>query len=169
MWNLLDNNTKWRCLVPGVMVPPCNPSTWAIDMNHSQLYSKFENSLGFMRPYQKKRDKERSEGREKNLFKYFYNSLLPESTCLPLIVDISQSTPTYLFTFCWTSLMLSNWCFQLDWLIFVTLFICELQWLLLGFSSRLSPCIFSVPQFLLWIWKLACGFVWQSNMLVSDY
>lgn len=65
-------------------------------MNHSQLYSRFENRLGFMRPYQKKRDKERSEGREKNLFKYFYNSLLPESTYLPLIMDISQSTPTYL-------------------------------------------------------------------------
>lgn len=84
MWNLLDNNIELLCLVPGVMVPACNPSTWAIDMNHSQLYSKFENYLGFMRPYQKKRDKERSEGREKNLFKYFSNSLLPESTYLPL-------------------------------------------------------------------------------------
>lgn len=60
-----------------MMIPVCNPRTWAADVNrsgiqsHSQLHSKLEDSLGFLRSYTRKREikKERGEGEEKELLK----------------------------------------------------------------------------------------------------
>lgn len=78
----------------------------------------------------KGRIQEGEEKRGEELFKYFSISFARRLTLLHLIMDITQSVPTYLRTFSKMMSLPCYWCSQLECFVSITLFISGLQRLL---------------------------------------